>query len=128
MLDVYSDAPPPATAGPAWVALAAVPEPAISHGLSKAGTYWTHHLIAYALDRFHRQHLRTPTLRELRDGLPDLPSHGTIKRFYGSHGNMLLYHGYTVRSPGAQPGRSCTLKRGERGRFLARTSASTGPA
>jgi hypothetical protein len=120
MVNVSSNARPLPTDF-VWVPRAATPEPSTPHGMSKAGTTWTHHLIAYALDRFHRQHLRTPTLRELRAGIPDLPSHGTIKRIYGGHGKMLLYHGYKVRSCGAQPGHPCTLERGARGRFLARS-------
>src|SRR3954471_8534051 len=94
--------------------------PPTRHGRSKAGTAWTHELVAYALDRFHRRHLRTPTLRELRAGIDDLPSLATIKRRYGSLGGMLAYHGYRVRPPGGQPGRACTLRRDAAGLFLPR--------
>lgn len=75
--------------------------------------------MGYALDRFHRRNLRTPTLRELRAGLDEFPSYATIKRLYGSAGNMLRRHGYRVRRPGAQPGRPCLLARDERGLFVA---------
>ena len=40
-------------------------------GWSKAGGRWTHELVGYALDRFHRLHLRTPPVRELRAGVDD---------------------------------------------------------
>jgi hypothetical protein len=89
-----------------------------NHGGSKIGCSWTHELIAYALDRFHRTHLRTPTQRELRDGIDELPSYATIRRQYGSVGKMFRYHGYRVRSRGGQPGQGCGLPRDDRGLFL----------
>lgn len=103
----------------------------VLHGRSKTGFRWTRENVAYALDRFHRRNLRTPTIRELRCGIDDLPSYATIRRLFGSAGNMLQLYGYTVRSPGAQRGRSCCLERDNRGRFLpqdATRSAPRGPA
>jgi 2-phospho-L-lactate guanylyltransferase (CobY/MobA/RfbA family) len=94
------------------------------HGRSKAGTAWTHELVAYALERFHSRQLRTPTLRELRAGLDDLPSYSTIKRMYGSAGTMLAFHGYRVRAAGGQRGRVCTLDRDAAGLFLPRRPAT----
>lgn len=88
------------------------------HGRSKIGARWTHELVAYGLDRFHRRHLRTPTVKELRAGIDDLPSYATIRRLYGNAGRMLHLHGYRVRLAGAQPGRPCTLERNEKGLFL----------
>jgi hypothetical protein len=90
------------------------------HGAwSRAGTRWTDDLVAYALDRFHARHLRTPTLRELRAGTDDLPSYATIKRMYGTAAQMLRRHGYRPRRPGAQHGTSLRVKgRDTRGRFL----------
>jgi len=76
--------------------------------------------VGYALDVFHRRHLRTPTVLELRRGVDGLPSHATIRRMYGCAGRMYRAHGYRVRAPGGQPGRRSTLARDERGRFLAR--------
>jgi hypothetical protein len=73
------------------------------HGGSKIGCWWTHELVGYALDRFHRERLRTPTVRELRSGLDDLPSYATVCILYGSAGGMLRYHGYRVR-PRGRPG------------------------
>ena len=90
----------------------------VPHGRSKAGTRWTHDLVGYGLDLFHRRHLRTPTQRELRTGVDDLPSYATIRRMYGSVGLMFRTHGYTVRPLGAVPGRRCTLPRDGMGRFL----------
>ena len=102
-------------------------EPALpaAHGRSRAGTRWTHELVEYALDRFHRRHLRTPTLRELKAGHADLPSFATIKRHYGNGGRMLAYHGYRVRAPGGQPGHTCTLERDRAGLFLPRRVLAT---
>jgi hypothetical protein len=85
---------------------------------SKAGSRWTHELIAYALDRYHRRHLRTPTTFELRQGIEGLPSYPTIRRIYGSVGRMYHMHGYCVRKAGGQPGRSVSMKRDAAGRFL----------
>jgi hypothetical protein len=91
---------------------------AVPHGRSKMGAEWTFELVAYGLDRFHKRHLRTPTVKELREGVDDLPSYATIRRRYGSAGRMLRRHGYRVRNAGAQPGRPCLLKRNEKGLFL----------
>jgi len=88
------------------------------HGRSKAGTAWSPALIAYGLDRFHRLHLRTPTQREVRAGVADLPSYATIQRMYGSFGRMLRAHGYLVRPRGGSNGRELRLPRDQRGRFL----------
>lgn len=74
------------------------------HGGSKIGFWWTHELVAYALDRYHRKHLRIPTVRELRAGIDELPSYATVCKMYGSFGEMLRHHGYRVRPRGAPPG------------------------
>jgi len=75
--------------------------------------------VGYALDQFHRRHLRTPTLRELKAGIGGLPSYGTIKRMYGTSSRMLARHGYRTRRPGAQPGAVLRVKRRDsQGRFL----------
>jgi hypothetical protein len=95
--------------------------PAEVHGRSKVGFRWTHDLVAYGLDLFHRRHLRTPTVKELREGIDDLPSYATIRRLYGSAGRMLRRHGYRVRSAGGQPGRPmCDLERDAKGRLIQR--------
>lgn len=97
---------------------AVVATSSLVHGRSKIGACWTDDLVAYGLDRFHRKHLRTPTVKELQLGVDDLPSYATIRRRYGSVGKMLRRHGYRVRRPGAQPGRACCLGRDERGLFV----------
>jgi DNA-binding XRE family transcriptional regulator len=78
------------------------PNLAHQHGPSKIGSWWTHELVGYALDRFHAKNLRTPTQREIRARIDQLPSHATVKRLYGNLGSMLRYHGYRVRPPGRQ--------------------------
>ncbi len=101
---------------------------------SRAGGRWTHELVGYALDVFHRRHLRTPTVRELRAGVDGLPSHSTIRRLYGNASTMLRAHGYRVRRHGGQPGHPCWAQvRDERGMFLPRgaqraVAAATAPA
>lgn len=88
---------------------------------SRAGVAWTHELVAYGLDLFHRRHLRTPTVEELRVGIDDLPSYNTIVRHYGTVGNMLRRHGYLARNRGAQPGHPpSSLPRDARGRLMPR--------
>jgi hypothetical protein len=74
----------------------------IVHGPSKSGFRWTDSMVGYALDRFHRRNLRTPTVREVKAGIDDLPSYATIQRRYGNVGNMLRQHGYRVRTPGGR--------------------------
>jgi hypothetical protein len=90
------------------------------HGRSKAGAVWTDELVVYALDRFHRRNLRTPTLAELKTGVDEMPSYATIRRRYGSAGHMLGVHGYLVRSTGGQLGRLFLPDRDSQGRFLAK--------
>jgi len=95
-----------------------------ARGWSKAGVTWDDTLIAYALDRFHRRYLRTPTLAELRRGVEDMPSYATIRRRYGSAGAMLRAHGYRVRARGGQVGREFVPERDAAGRFVTRTAES----
>ena len=97
---------------------------AASRAWSNAGGRWTPELVGYALDRHHRRHLRMPTVRELRAGIPELPSHATIRRMYGCVGRMYEQHGYRARARGGQTGRRSQLHRDERGRFLPRSSES----
>lgn len=73
------------------------------HGGSKIGCWWTHELVGYALDRYHRRHLRIPTVREVRLGIDELPSYATVCKMYGSFGRMLRHHGYRVRARGRSP-------------------------
>jgi hypothetical protein len=94
-------------------------------GWSKAGGAWTDELVGYALDRFHRRNLRTPTVTELRAGVPGLPSHSTVRRLYGNASGMLRAHGYAVRKAGGQPGHACWgMLRDDRGLFVSRSAAS----
>ena len=92
-------------------------------GWSKAGGRWTHELVGYALDHFHRLHLRTPTVRKLRAGVDGMPSFATIVRLYGTTSAMFLRHGYRPRRHGAQ-GRSARnhllMERDAAGRFAGR--------
>jgi hypothetical protein len=92
--------------------------PQIGHGRSKVGVEWTDELVDYALNRFHRLHLRTPTLAELRNGIDEMPSYATIRRRYGNAAKMFRRHGYRVRSRGGQVGRLFVPARDTRGRFL----------
>jgi hypothetical protein len=86
---------------------------------SKCGSRWTHELIAYALDQFHKQHLRTPTVAELRSATAGLPSHPTVRRMYGCAGNMYRAHGYLARPAGGQLDVDYHDLRDEYGRFRA---------
>ncbi len=96
----------------------------IRAGWSKAGSAWNHELIGYALDRFHRRNLRTPTAGELRAGVPGLPSYSTILKRYGNVGSMYRAHGYPVRPRGGQPGHlSWTIFKDDRGLFVSRSVA-----
>lgn len=85
---------------------------------SNAGGPWTDELVAYALNAFHRRHLRTPTVDEIRRGIDQLPSHATVRRMYGGVGLMYRRHGYLVRSRGGQPGRNVPMVRDALGRFV----------
>jgi XRE family transcriptional regulator, regulator of sulfur utilization len=93
------------------------PTIAHQHGGSKIGSWWTHELVGYALNRFHQTHMRTPTQNEVRAGLPEFPSYTAVKRLYGSFGAMLRSHGYRVRPSGGQAG-AVRRKREERSREL----------
>ncbi len=96
---------------------------------SKAGGCWTHELVGYALDVFHRRNLRTPTVGELRAGVPGLPSHATIRRRYGNVSAMLSAHGYLARPRGGQRGHACwTTRRDERGLFVSRAAGAESQA
>lgn len=75
---------------------------------SRAGSRWTHELVAYTLDRFHARHLRTPTLRELRAGLDEMPSYATIKRMYGNTSAMFEYQAIARGRPVPNVAACCT--------------------
>lgn len=80
------------------------PNTSLPHGGSKIGYTWTHALIGYALERYHRRHLRVPTVNELRAGVDELPSYATICKMYGTFGAMLRHHGFPVRPRGGRSG------------------------
>ncbi len=92
---------------------------------SNAGTGWNDELVGYALDLYHRRHLRVPTVRELRAGIDDLPSHATIRRMYGCASGMYQRHGYRARKRGGQPGRRTDLPRDVAGRFLSKQQTAS---
>src|SRR5436853_7872594 len=70
---------------------------------SNAGSRWTAELVAYALDRYHRRHLRMPTVREIRAGVEGLPSHAIIRRRYCCGTRLSETPGTRVRPPGSPP-------------------------
>jgi Homing endonuclease associated repeat len=63
--------------------------------------------MSYALDLFHRRHLRAPRAKEWQRASDDNPSCRTIQARYGSWNAFLEACGYRSRRPGGQPGHHC---------------------
>lgn len=57
-------------------------------------------MIVYALDLWHKQHLRIPTAADWANAAEDHPSYITVRRRFGSWNNAITAAGYRARSPG----------------------------
>ena len=83
----------------------------------REGFRWTRETIAYAIDLWHREHLRTPTVNEWEAAAQNHPCRQTVIRVFGSWSAAMKASGF--RPEGA-------ASRVNRGRGAAARKADAG--
>ena len=66
----------------------------------REGFRWTRESIVYAIELWHRKHLRIPTTDEWDAAGPDHPSRVTVIRRFGSWNAAMAAAGFRPRRPG----------------------------
>jgi Homing endonuclease associated repeat len=66
----------------------------------REGFRWSDELIVYAIDLWHRRHLRIPTVKEWERAGPDHPSRQTVQRTFGSWSAAIRAAGFRPRRQG----------------------------
>ena len=66
----------------------------------REGIVWTRETIVYAIDLWHRRHLRAPTVSDWAKAGPDHPSYPTVMRRFGSWNAGIRAAGLKPRPPG----------------------------
>ena len=64
------------------------------------GFRWNRESIVYAIDLWHRRHLKTPTVAEWERAGHDHPCRQTVLRVFGSWSAAMRSAGFRPRSPG----------------------------
>lgn len=64
------------------------------------GFFWTRESIVYAMDLWHREHLRAPTLREWSYASENHPTYVTVMRRFGSWNTAIRAAGFRPLPPG----------------------------
>jgi hypothetical protein len=67
----------------------------------QAGLRWSPELIAYAIDLWHRKHLRLPTTDEWERAGENHPARKTVQRVCGSWSRAMEIAGFVPGRPGA---------------------------
>jgi hypothetical protein len=76
-------------------------------------------LILYAIELWHRQHLRIPTTDEWDRAGPNHPSRVTVMRRFGSWNAAMAAAGFRPRGPGRRRTPSVRVRCPDTGRFVA---------
>lgn len=66
----------------------------------REGFRWDRETIAYAIELWHRRHLRTPTVAEWEQAGPDHPCRATVQRVFGSWSAAMRAAGFRPRGRG----------------------------
>jgi hypothetical protein len=82
------------------------------------GFRWTAETIAYAIDLWHRKHLRTPTVNEWEAAGPNHPCRQTVIRVFGSWNAAMVAAGFRARGRGVSRGPWQRRRCPETGRWL----------
>jgi len=85
----------------------------------RQGFRWTPELIVYAIELWHRQHLRIPTTDEWDRAGVNHPSRVTVIRRFGSWNEAMAAAGFRARRPGQRRTPSVRERCPVTGRFVA---------
>jgi hypothetical protein len=88
---------------------------------------WTRETILYALDLWHRKHLRAPSAREWWCAGPNHPSSWTVIKVFGSWNAAIAAAGLRVRARGEARTRPPRARCPETGRFVSSRQRETAP-
>jgi hypothetical protein len=66
----------------------------------RKGFTWNRASIIYAIDLWHRRHLKTPTVAEWESAGPDHPCRQTVQRVFGSWSAAMRAAGFRPRGRG----------------------------
>lgn len=86
----------------------------------RVGFYWTREAIVYAMDLWHREHLRAPTLREWSYASENHPTYVTVMRRFGSWNKAIRAAGFRPLAPGHKRTVGDRPRCPHTGRFVAR--------
>jgi hypothetical protein len=90
----------------------------------RRGFRWTPELILYAIELWHRQHLRIPTTDEWDRADANHPSRVTVIRRFGSWNAAMRAAGFRPRGPGQRRTPSVRARCETTGRFIAASAPS----
>jgi len=85
----------------------------------RAGFRWDRQTVVYAIDLWHRAHLRTPTRKEWTNAADDHPSYDTVRRIFGSWSAAIRAAGFLPRKPGHRRVHAVRRRSPVTGRFVA---------
>jgi hypothetical protein len=88
------------------------------------GYSWDRQSIIYAIDLWHRRHLRTPTVAEWEQAGENHPCRATVQRVFGSWSAAMRAAGFRPRRRGQPLDPWTRLRCPETGWWLARPAAT----
>jgi hypothetical protein len=87
----------------------------------REGFRWDRSTIVYAIELWHRRHLKTPTKAEWETAGVEHPCRLTVQRVFGSWNNAIREAGFKPRRRGEQKNPLTRRRCPETGRFLPTT-------
>jgi len=82
------------------------------------GFRWDRETIVYAIDLWHRRHLKTPTVAEWETAGSEHPCRHTVQRVFGSWNAAIKAAGFRARRRGEPKGTWTRRRCPETGRWL----------
>jgi hypothetical protein len=85
----------------------------------RSGYRWTHQNIVYAIELWHRRHLRAPAVSDWERAGRDHPTRHTVQRVFGSWNSAIRAAGLRPRKPGEARTRWARNRCAVTGKFVA---------